>query len=152
MKLVKAAAVLVGLIDLAFAVLFLVRPGALAGEALAPEAFVYPRWLGICQLASAAMLFLVASDPERYLPVLFINLVARIIVVVVALAYITKQFVLAVTVTAADGALAAILIAAVVYEIKRRREDAAAAEPPAQAKSPPGKDKKEEKGGEAKTA
>ncbi len=125
MKLVRGAAVLAGLIDVAFALLFLINPQALDEGVTA----VYPRWLGACLLASAVALFIIASDPERYFPLLYVNVGARIVVVLVGLLYITKAFSVVVTVAASDGALSAILVAAIVYAVKQRREEARASEP-----------------------
>ncbi len=129
MKLVRGAAALVGLIDLAFALLFLISPDALAGKGLGIDSFVYPRWLGLCLLASAALLFLVATDAERYLPIVFLNVGARVLVVLVGLIHIAKQPLLVITVAASNGALSAILVAAIVYAVKQRREEARASEP-----------------------
>ena len=133
MKLVRGAAVLVGLLDLAFALLFLISPQALDKDVTA----VYPRWLGVCLLASAVMLFIIASDPERYLPLLYVNVGARIVAVLVGLLYITKAFTLVVTIAASDGALSAILVAALAYAARQERAVAAPSGPERKAEPKP---------------
>ena len=71
-------------------------------------------------LASAATLFLVVSDPERYRPLLFVNTGARVLGVLVGLpsALLARQihFVLG------QGALAAILVIVIVNELRKARE------------------------------
>lgn len=130
MKLVHAAA---GVADLGFAVMFLTSPGTLAEGA---EEFVHARWLGVCLFASAAMLFFIASDPERYLPVLYVNVGARIVVALVGLLYLfSRQFPLVIMAGAIQGILAAVLVAALVYAA--RQERAAAASSGAEAKLKP---------------
>ena len=148
MKLVRGAAILVGLLDLAFALLFLISPLALDKYVTA----VYPRWLGVCLLASSVMLLIIASDPERYLALLYVNVGARIVAVLVGLLYITSAFTVVVTITASDGALSAILVAALVYAARQERAAAASsgAEPKPEAKPKPkpagGKKGKRKKG------
>ncbi len=117
MKLVRAAAVVAGLADLGFAVLFIIKPDALYDN---PEVkgLIYPRWVGVCALASAVMLFIAVSDPKRYLPMIFVNAGARALVALVCLRYIVSSLALAVTMLASHGALAAILIGALVYDLK----------------------------------
>ncbi len=117
MKLVRAAAVVAGLADLGFALLFIIKPDALYDN---PEVkgLIYPRWVGVCALASAVMLFIAVSDPKRYLPMVFVNAGARALVALVCLRYIVSSLALAVTMLASHGALAAILIGALVYDLK----------------------------------
>lgn len=117
MKFVRAAAVIAGLADFGFAVLFIVKPDALY-ENMEVRGLIYPRWVGVCALASAVMLFIAVSDPKRYLPMIFVNAGARALVALVCLRYIVSSFALAVTMLASHGVLAAILIGALVYDLK----------------------------------
>jgi hypothetical protein len=115
MKLVRGAAVLAGLIDFVFALLFIINPEALDD----PEA-VYPRWLGVCLLASAVMLFMIVSDPERYLPLLYVNIGARAVAALIGLLHV-RPFVIIITTAVSNGAPAVILIAALVYAARQAR-------------------------------
>jgi hypothetical protein len=133
MKLVRAVAILVGLADLAFAAWFLVGGRSMPGV----DNAVYPRWVGVCSLASAALLFMAVSDPERYFPVIFINTGGRALAVLVGIPAALSGQILAVVIS--EGALAAVLVLVVIHAIKERR--AAAAEGGAIAKpvTAPGK-------------
>lgn len=129
MKLVHVAA---GVVDLGFGIIFLTSPGTLAEGA---EDFVHARWLGVCLLASAAMLFIIVSDPERYLPVLYVNVGARIVAVLVGLLYLfSRQFPLVIMAAAIQGILAAVLIAAMVYAVRQERSVATPSGPQSKSK------------------
>lgn len=151
MKLVRAVAVLVGLADLAFAVWFLVGSGGMPGVG----ALVYPMWAGVGLLGSAALLFLVASDPERFFPIVFIIIGGRALATVVALFVLKGIVILAVGIS--EGALTAILVLVILHAIRQRRAasaevlEATAREPhpakpagPGPGESKPGETKPEE--------
>ena len=131
MKLVRGAAVLAGLIDFVFALLFLINPEALDD----PEA-VYPRWLGVCLLASAVMLFIIVSDPERYLPLLYVNIGARAVAALIGLLHF-RPFVIIITTAVSNGAPAVILIAALVYAARQESSAAAPSKPAGESDSKP---------------
>ncbi len=118
MKLVRAVAILVGLADLAFGVYFIVTAGSIDTIMKAPE---YARWVGVCSLVSAALLFLVASDPERYFPVIFIATGGRALAAVMGIPA-WKQ----IAITISQGALAAVVVLVILHTIKQRRAVAAA--------------------------
>lgn len=128
MKLVRGAAVLAGLIDFVFALLFIINPEALDD----PEA-VYPRWLGVCLLASAVMLFIIVSDPERYLPLLYVNIGARAVAALIGLLHF-RPFVIIITTAVSNGAPAVILVAALVYAARQARSASASSGPQPKAK------------------
>ena len=134
MKLVRAVAILVGLADLAFGVYFLVGAGSMDTVNDVPE---YARWAGVCSLASAALLFLLASDPERYFNVIFISAGGRALVALIALPALTRQIHMVIS----EGALAAVLVLVVIHSIKERRAaagDAAVVVKPAKKPDKPG--------------
>ncbi len=120
MKLVRAAAVVAGLADVGFALLFLLKPGAFHPD-LYP--LVYARWVGLALVASAATLFLVASAPKKYLPFLYVDIAARGLAVLLTVFYIT-HFTLFIAILPSHTALAAILVGALVYELKLRQQKA----------------------------
>jgi len=114
MKLARAVAILVGLADLAFGVYFLVSAGSMDKVNLVPE---YARWVGVCSLASAALLFLMASDPERYFPIVFISTGGRALVALIGIPALTRQIHMVIS----EGALAAVLVLVIIHAIKERR-------------------------------
>lgn len=114
MKLVRGAAILVGIADFAFAVAFFLSKGIAPETAGIAE---YPRWLGVYRLALAALLFLVVSDPERFFPVTFVVAGAHALVALVAVPAIMRQ----VHIIVSDGALAAVLVLSIAYVMKQRR-------------------------------
>ena len=122
-KAVRAAAGFAAAVDLGFAFVFLAYPDALAKGG---NDFPYPRWMGICQLASAALLIMVATDAKRFFPVLAVNLAARVAVVAIGFIYVFRQLALVVTVAAADGAVSAIFVFLILNMIRewQEREDA----------------------------
>ena len=128
MKLARAVAILVGLADLAFAAWFLIGGRSMPGV----DNAIYPRWVGVCSLASAALLFLVISDAERYFHVLYINTggraLAALIGIPAAVAALSGH-ILAVVIS--EGALAAVLVLVIIHAIKERRsaEGAGSARP-----------------------
>ena len=150
MKLVRAAAVLVGLLDFGLGLWFLTSPGSFSG---AEGHFECARGVGVCCLASAALLLIVASDPERYFPVMFVIAGGHALAALVGIpAVIHGGPQLAVVVSAA--ALAAVLIAAIVYAVRRRREEMGTAKPKPEAKADTKKTakKKDASKGKAKKA
>ncbi len=119
MKLVRAVAILVGLADLAFAAWFLVGGQSMPGV----DDAVYTRWVGMCSLTSAALLFMTVSDPERYFSVLFVNTGGRALAVIVGLpAAFSSGHILAVVIS--EGALAAVVVLVIIHAIKERRAEA----------------------------
>ncbi len=122
MKLVRAAAVLVGLLDFGLGLWFLTSPGDFAGVEghLEYVHFECARWVGVCCLASAALLLIVASDPERYFPVMFVIAGGHALSALVGIPALVRLPQLAVVVS--DAALAAVLIAAIGYAVWGRRE------------------------------
>lgn len=114
MKLVRAAAVLAGVADLGFGILFLFMPNAFHPEM---DPFVYARWVGLALVGSAATLFIVVADPRRYLPVLYVNIGTRGLATLLVLLYIT-HFTLFIAILPSHGFLVAILVAALVYDMK----------------------------------
>ena len=76
--------------------------------------------MGLAILASAATLFIVVSDPKRYLPFLYVNIAARGLAVLLTVFYIT-HFTLFIAILPSHAALAAILVGALVYELKLGR-------------------------------
>jgi hypothetical protein len=78
---------------------------------------VYTQWVGLALLASAGTLFIVVSDPKRYLPFLYVNIAARGLAVLLTVFYIT-HFTLFIAILPSHAALAAILVGALVYELK----------------------------------
>jgi len=115
MKLVRAVAILVGLADLAFAVWFLVGGGSMPGV----DNAVYPRWVGMCSLTSAALLFLTVSDPTRYFRVLYVNAGGRALAVLAGIPAALSGHILAMVIS--HGALTAILVLIIIHAIKERR-------------------------------
>jgi len=115
MKLARAVAILVGLADLAFAAWFLIGGRSMPGV----DNAIYPRWGGVCSLASAALLFLVVSDAERYFRVLYINTGGRALAAVVGIPAALSGHILAVVIS--EGALAAVLVLVIIHAIKERR-------------------------------
>jgi hypothetical protein len=114
MKLVRAVAILVGLADLAFGIYFMVSAGSMDTVSAVPE---YARWVGVCSLASAALLFLIASDPERYFPVLFVATGGRALVAIIAIPAVTRQIHMVIS----ESALAAVVVLVIIHAIKERR-------------------------------
>lgn len=120
MKLVRAVAILVGLADLAFGVYFVIGAGSMDKVNLVPE---YARWVGVCSLASASLLFLVASNPERFFPAVYINTGGRALIALVAVPAFTRQIHMVVS----EGALTAVLVLVIIHTIKERRAGGASA-------------------------
>ena len=144
MKLVRAVAILVGLADLAFGIYFMVSAGSMEIVREVPE---YARWVGVCSLASAAILFLIASDPKRYFPILFVATGGRALVAIIALPALTRQIHMVVS----ESALAAVVVLVIIHAIKERRteegKDGEVAKPVVKAVAKPDKkiDKKADK-------
>ena len=118
MQLARGAALLAALADVGFGLLFLIRPDALAEDGIHTLHFVYARWVAACLFASAALLGLAAREPERFLPVYYVNIGARILVVAVSLLHLARHFVAVMVVLPSQGALAAVMIAALVYDAR----------------------------------
>lgn len=135
MKILRIAAVVVGLVDLAFAFLLLAMPQDLAGASASEAVVVDLRLLGLACLGSAAMLSLLVFEPERYMPLAYINGAPKVIAALVAIAALFKQpgiFGLGL----AQGVLAAGLIAAAVYRARTaHRAEGASGRPKPKAKT-----------------
>lgn len=116
MKILRIAAVVVGLVDLAFAFLLLAMPQDLAGAS--GEATIYLRLLGLACLGSAAMLSLLVFEPERYMPLAYINGAPKVIAVIIAIAALFRKMPGIFALGLAEGVLAAGLIAAAVYRAR----------------------------------
>lgn len=114
MKFVRGAAVVAGIADLGFAALFVLKPGAFHAEM---EPKIYAQWVGLALLASAIVLFIVASDPARYLPILYVNAGVRALAALFTVIYFT-HFTLLVAMLPSHGGIVAILVAAVVYDLR----------------------------------
>ena len=114
MKFVRVAAIVAGVADLAFAALFVLKPGAFHAEM---EPKIYAQWVGLALLASAVALFIVASDPKRYLPVLYVDIGVRALAALFTVIYIT-HFTLFIAMLPSHAGLVAILVVALVYDMK----------------------------------
>jgi fructose-specific phosphotransferase system IIC component len=114
MKLVRAAAVTAGVADLGFAALFVLKPGAFHAEM---EPKIYAQWVGLALLASAIVLFIVASDPARYLPILYVNAGIRALAALFTVIYIT-HFTLFIAMLPSHAGIVAILVAAAIYDLR----------------------------------
>ena len=121
MKFVRGAAVIAGIADLGFAALFVLKPGAFHAEM---EPKIYAQWVGLALLASAIVLFIVASDPARYLPVLYVNTGVRALAALFTAINIT-HFTLFLAMLPSHAGIVAILVAAVVYDLRLTRGEPA---------------------------
>lgn len=114
MKFVRAATVVAGVADLGFAALFILKPGAFHPE-MTPR--IYAQWVGTAFLASAVALFMVASDPKRFLPFLYLDVGVRALAALFTIIYIT-HFTLFIAMLPSHAGIVAILVGALVYDLK----------------------------------
>ena len=75
------------------------------------------RPVAIVSIVCCLLLFLMASDPERYFPIVFISTGGRALVALIGIPALTRQIHMVIS----EGALAAVLVLVIIHAIKERR-------------------------------
>lgn len=120
MRRIPAIAIAVGIADAVFGAALVLAAAARPGTANYPE---YSRWLGIFHMTLAALLFMLATDPERFFPVAYVVAAAHAATAAFAVLSPIDQF----WVLLIDGGLGAGLVVTILHDLAFKRADELAA-------------------------